>query len=100
LAPQGAPPAGELDLDRAVVLRVDLAVPRDPALLLEAVEAAAEARWRDPHPRRHVLRSCPTVEIAECGEHLERAEWHRPLTSEVVVDRPVDIEHHALQVTP
>lgn len=83
-----------------MVLGVDPAMPSNPALLLEPIEAATEARWRDPHHIGHVLRTRPPLELSQRREHLERTEWDSPLPMQIVVDAPVDLEHDALQITP
>ena len=100
LAPQVAAALGELDLDGTVVVGVDVAVTPHPALLLEPVEPAAQARRRDAQRRRDVLRAGAAVELAQRAEHVEPAERHRPLVAQVLVDATLDLGDDRLQVAP
>ena len=100
LPPQPAAGAGEFDLDRSEVGAGHLPVPGDPALLLEPVEPAAQARRREPQVSGDVERPGAAAEALERGEHVEPSERDVPVGAQLLVEPAFDLSDERLQTPP
>ena len=92
LPPQPAAGAGEFDLDRSKIRAGHLPVPGDPALLLEPIEPAAQARRRQPEVSGDVERPSAAAEALERGEHVEPSEWDVPVGAQLLVALRLPLE--------
>ena len=79
LPPQRAAAPGELDDDGALVVDVGRPLAGDPPLLLQPVEAAAEAGADEAQLVGEVARTGRAAEPLQGGEHVEPAERDVPL---------------------
>ena len=78
----------EFHLDGTPVVLVDESVPCNPALFLQAIESATDARRGKSQVRRDVEWAGDAAESLQRCHHVEPAERNVPFGAQLVVDGP------------